>query len=177
MCIRDRGAPGSDSEPTPDTGVAALPVVRSTPADDQALQGAAPKIEVGERGAKAPAAAKAPAEPPVAEAPAVAPDEVAWKFASAFVMYEIGKSGPQTTQIFEQTAAPALAKSLAANPPRLPHDTKVPEARVLNVVLADRKKNEVTASISLARLRAISEVRLTLSHTDKHGWRVVQVLG
>ena len=102
---------------------------------------------------------------------------MAWNFASAFVLFEIGKSSPQTTEVFQQTAAPPLAKSLAANPPRLPNGTKVPQARVLNVVLAERKKDEVTASVSLARLRAVSEVRLTLTHTDKHGWRVTQVLG
>jgi hypothetical protein len=166
------GAPDSGPDPVPTAGLGPLP---TAPAGE-ALQGTAPKIEVKEHGAK-PAPAPAPAKPPPAEAPADAPDEVAWKFASAFVIYEVGKSSPQTTEVFEQTAAPPLAKSLAASPPRLPNGTKVPRARVLNVVLADRKKDEVTASVSLARLRAVSEVRLTLTHTDKHGWRVVQVLG
>jgi len=169
------GAPGSAPEPAPTTALGPLPVAKDAPAG-QALQGTTPKIEVGERGVKPPPAA-AKAQPPAPEAPAEMPADVAWKFASAFVMYEVGKSGPQTTAVFEQTATPVLAKSLAASPPRLPNGTRVPRARVLNVVLADRKKNEVTASIALARLRAVSEIRITLTHTDKHGWRVVQVLG
>jgi hypothetical protein len=174
------GAPDSAPEPVPTAGLGPLPTGPTAPAGE-ALQGTPPKIEVGEAGVK-PAPAPAPAKPPAAaapaaEAPAEAPDEVSWKFASAFVLYEIGKSSPQTTEVFQQTAAPPLAKSLAANPPRLPNGAKVPQARVLNVVLAERKKDEVTASASLARLRAVSEVRLTLTHTDKHGWRVTQVLG
>ena len=170
---------GTPSQPT-DNPANALPEplpVSQAPPPDQALQGTTPQIEVGERGAK-PAPPPKAAEPPApVPAPAQTPTEVAWQFASAFVSYEIGKSGPQTTAVFEQTAEPALAKSLAASPPRLPTGTKVPQARVLNVVLADRTKDEVTASVSLARLRAVSEVRLTLKHTDKHGWRVMQVLG
>ena len=168
-------APDSAPTPSPTAQLGPLPTAPSAPAGE-ALQGTAPKIEVEQQGAK-PAPLPAPATPPPAEAPAEAPDEVAWKFASAFVTYEVGKSSPQTTEVFNQTAAPPLAKSLAASPPRLPNGTKVPQARVLNVVLAERKKDEVTASISLARLRAVSEIRLTLTHTDKHGWRVVQVLG
>jgi hypothetical protein len=52
----------------------------------------------------------------------------------------------------------------------------VPQARVLNVVLGPAAKNQVTASVSLVRLRAISEVRLTLTKTGDE-WRVAQVLG
>ena len=37
-------------------------------------------------------------------------------------------------------------------------------------------KEQVTASVSLVRLRAISEVRLTLTKTGDE-WRVAQVLG
>ena len=44
------------------------------------------------------------------------------------------------------------------------------------VVLGAAGKEQVTASVSLVRLRAISEVRLTLSKTDNE-WRVAQVLG
>jgi hypothetical protein len=169
-------APDSAPTPSPTAALGPLPAAPSAPAGE-ALQGTAPKIEVKEERGVKQAPPPAPATPPPAEAPADAPDEVAWKFASAFVTYEVGKSSPQTIEIFQQTAAPALAKSLAASPPRLPNGTKVPQARVLNVVLAERKKDEVTASVSLARLRAVSEVRLTLTHTDKHGWRVVRVLG
>jgi hypothetical protein len=47
---------------------------------------------------------------------------------------------------------------------------------VLNVVLADRTPEQITASVSIVRLRTISEVRLTLRHTE-NGWRVSGVLG
>ena len=47
---------------------------------------------------------------------------------------------------------------------------------MLNVVLGDAGKKQVTASVSLVRLRAISEVRLTLTKTGDD-WRVAQVLG
>jgi hypothetical protein len=159
---------------TPDSFTADNPPVApvvQTASSEQVLQGTAPPIETGEVGIKA------PPPPPAAEQPDDPPSRVAWNFANAFVLYEVGKSDSQTTATFEQTADPALAKSLALSPPRMPSGTKVPEARVLNVVLADRTKKQVTASVSLARLRAVSEVRLTLTHTDEDGWKVVQVLG
>ena len=52
----------------------------------------------------------------------------------------------------------------------------MPQARVLNIVLGTASKNQVTASVSLVRLRAISELRLTLTTTGDE-WRVAQVLG
>jgi hypothetical protein len=52
----------------------------------------------------------------------------------------------------------------------------VPKARVLNVVLGDATKQQMTASVSLVRLRAMSELRLTLTHEGAQ-WRVAQVLG
>jgi hypothetical protein len=52
----------------------------------------------------------------------------------------------------------------------------VPRARVLNVVMGAETKNQITASVSLVRLRAISELRLTLTKTGAR-WRVAQVLG
>jgi hypothetical protein len=152
----------------PDEPPVAAPIVQ-TAASDQVLQGVAPEIEVGEVGVRPP--------PPPAAQPSDPPARVAWKFANAFVLYEVGKSDSQTAATFAETADPALANSLAVSPPRLPTGTKVPEARVLNVVLADRTKKQVTASVSLARLRAVSEVRLTLTQTEEGGWQVVQVLG
>ncbi len=132
-----------------------------------ALQGVTPTIQAGH-------AAPAPAEPPTkASAP---PAQVAWQFAQAFVGYEVGKSSKKTGAAFATTATKPLVKSLAADPPRLPSNGKVPQARVLNVVLGAAGKEQVTASVSLVRLRAISEVRLTLTKTDDE-WRVAQVLG
>jgi hypothetical protein len=132
-----------------------------------ALQGVAPSIPAGH-------AAPAPAEPPTkASAP---PEQVAWQFAQAFVGYEVGNSTKKTGATFAATATKPLVKSLAADPPRLPSAGKVPQARVLNVVLGTASKQQVTASVSLVRLRAISEVRLTLTKTGD-AWRVAQVLG
>jgi hypothetical protein len=133
----------------------------------KALQGVAPTIQAGH-------AAPAPPQPPTkTSAP---PAQVAWQFAQAFVGYEVGKSTKKTDAAFAATATKPLAKSLAADPPRLPSNGKVPQARVLNVVLGGATKKQVTASVSLVRLRAISEVRLTLTKTGDH-WRVAQVLG
>jgi hypothetical protein len=132
-----------------------------------ALQGVAPTIPAGH-------AAPAPPQPPAkTSAP---PVQVAWQFAQAFVAYEVGRSNKKTDAAFAATATKPLVKSLAKDPPRLPSNGKVPQARVLNVVLAAATKKQVTASVSLVRLRAISEVRLTLTKTGDH-WRVAQVLG
>jgi hypothetical protein len=131
------------------------------------LQGVRPQIQAGHT-------APAPAQPPTkSSAP---PTQVAWQFAQAFVAYEVGKSSKKTDGAFRETATKPLVKSLADDPPRLPSTGKVPQARVLNVVLGSAAKNQVTASVSLVRLKAISELRLTLT---KNGdlWRVAQVLG
>lgn len=132
-----------------------------------ALQGVTPRIQPGH-------AAPAPAQPPTkSSAP---PTQVAWQFAQAFVGYEVGNSNRKTDAAFAATATKPLVKSLAADPPRLPSGGKVPQARVLNVVLGAAGKEQVTASVSLVRLRAISEVRLTLTKAGDV-WRVAQVLG
>jgi hypothetical protein len=120
--------------------------------------------------------APAPAVPAPPVDPSAPPDKVALSFSQAFVQYEVGQMDENTATVFGATASPALAQSLATTPPRLPAGTKVPRAKVLNVVLADRTKDQVTASVSLVRLHAVSEIRLTLEHTPK-GWRVAQVLG
>jgi hypothetical protein len=160
------GGPSSDVSPAQPAAV-----VQPTGAP-QTLQGVTPEFEA------APAKSSPPSPPPApAPAPSAEPAQVAWRFAEAFVLYEVGKASPQTAAEFAATAEPALAKALSASPPRLPASGKVPEARVLNVVLADRSKRQVTASISLVRLRAVSEIRLTMSHTKANGWRVVQVVG
>ena len=52
----------------------------------------------------------------------------------------------------------------------------MPEAQVLNVVLGEQTGKEMTASVSLVRLQAASELRLTLQETEQ-GWRVAGVLG
>jgi len=147
-----------------------LPAASVTPTpqgDVVALQGVTPQFQAGH------AAAPAPQPPTKASAP---PAQVAWQFAQAFVGYEVGHSSKATTQAFNSTATKPLAKSLATDPPRLPANGKVPRARVLNVVLGASTKQQVTASVSLVRLRTMSELRLTLTRNGDE-WRVAQVLG
>ena len=131
------------------------------------LQGVAPQIQAGH-------AAPAPVQPPAKTA--APPEKVAWQFAQSFVGYEVGRSSKKTDAAFAATATKPLVKSLAKDPPRLPSSGKVPQARVLNVVLGTASKSQVTASVSLVRLRAISELRLTLTKSGDE-WRVAQVLG
>jgi hypothetical protein len=126
-----------------------------------------------------PAAINAHAVPATPQPPAktaAPPTKVAWQFAQAFVGYEVGHLSKKTDAAFAATATKPLVKSLAADPPRLPSNEKVPQARVLNIVLSTASKNQVTASVSLVRLRSISELRLTLTKTGDE-WRVAQVLG
>jgi hypothetical protein len=132
-----------------------------------ALQGVAPQFHPAR-------AAPPPPQPPAKTA--TPPAQVAWQFAQAFVGYEVGKAGQRVDEVFGATATKPLAKALAADPPRLPAGDKVPRARVLNIVLGAHEKSQVTASVSLVRLRAISELRLTLTRSGD-GWRVAQVLG
>ena len=149
---------------------ASVPAAVAAPAaspDHMVLQGVTPHFQPGH------AKPAAPQPPAKTSAP---PAQVAWQFAQAFVAYEVGHSNSKTDATFAQTATKPLSKSLAADPPRLPAQKKVPEARVLNVVLGAPTKNQVTASVSLVRLRAMSEVRLTLTKTGD-AWRVAQVLG
>jgi hypothetical protein len=146
----------------------AAAAIAPRPAPDKlVLQGAPPQFQPGHATVPPPAPPAKPAEPAA---------QVAWDFAQAFVGYEVGRSGRRTEQVFADKATKPLAKTLAADPPRLPAKGKVPRARVLNVVLGDSTKNQVTASVSLVRLQAISELRLTLTKT-RGGWRVAQVLG
>jgi len=155
--------PSNDSTPIAAASATAAP----HEAGLTALQGVAPSIPAGH-------AAPAPVQPPTkSSAP---PTQVAWQFAQAFVAYEVGKSSKKSDTAFEATATKPLVKSLATDPPRLPSNGKVPQARVLNVVLGAASKQQVTASVSLVRLRAISEVRLTLTKNGDQ-WRVAQVLG
>jgi hypothetical protein len=161
-------APDHDP-PQPDTAANLASATAAATASVPVLQGTKPDFEVGK--VKVAAAAATPAALPSAP-----PAKVAWQFADAFVRYEVGKLDERTASGFAATATPPLAKSLSEEPPRLPAGTKVPEAKVLNVVLADRTPEQITASVSMVRLRTISEVRLTLQRTED-GWRVSGVLG
>jgi len=145
------------------------PLIKAPQASDTlVLQGVKPAIPAADPGNAPP--------PPSATEPTEKPAQVAWDFAQAFVGYEVGDSGKETQAAFAASATKQLAKALQADPPRLPASGKVPKARVLNVVLGDANKQQVTASVSMVRLRAVSELRLTLTRVGKQ-WRVAQVLG
>jgi hypothetical protein len=147
----------------------ALAPVAATPqgSNSLVLEGVRPQFDPGHTVASPPAPAAKPTEKPA---------QVAWDFAQAFVAYEVGRSDKATEAAFASTATKPLAKALKSDPPRLPASGKVPKARVLNVVLGDAGKQQATASVSMVRLRTISELRLTLTRT-RDEWRVAQVLG
>jgi hypothetical protein len=142
--------------------------VEADAASSRTLAGIAPDFASSRGGSDAApeTAQKAPSDPPA---------RAAWRFAEAFVLYEVGRAG-KAAGAFQRLASPALARSLEESPPRLPADAKVPKAQVLNVVLGKRKGKSVEASVSLVRLEAVSELRLTLQRSPR-GWRVAGVLG
>jgi hypothetical protein len=155
-----------------DPAVHRLAPVAAAPqgSDTLVLQGVTPQFQASDSDTAAP-----PPPAPAAK-PTEKPAQVAWDFSQAFVTYEVGNSSKATDSAFADTATKQLAKTLKADPPRLPANGKVPKARVLNVVLGKATKQQVTASVSMVRLRAMSELRLTLTR-DGGQWRVAQVLG
>jgi hypothetical protein len=157
--------PAAQQQPPAPIASVAPAAAQSTGSD--VLAGVTPQFQPGH----AAAASRAPAEKP-----STPPAQISWQFAQAFVSYEVGQSDDQTSAVFHQTATKPLAKALAKDPPRLPANGKVPKASVLNVVLGAAAKDQITASVSLVRLRAISEIRLVLTRTG-NDWRVAQVLG
>jgi hypothetical protein len=156
--------------------LAASAIASEAAGADASLRGVTPDFSGGALAAKpAPVKAAAPPTGPTA-GPDAPPDQVAWRFAQAFVLYEVGKVDKDSVTAFRETASPPLAKTLGTDPPRLPQGTKVPRAKVLNVVLGKQQAKEMAVSVSLLRLEAASELRLTLRET-KRGWRVAGVLG
>jgi hypothetical protein len=158
----------------------------STPAElvsaaGPVLKGIAPEFEAGSGEARAAAppggAAQrgAPADPAVPPPDAPASD-VARSFADAFVAYEVGEASDRTSAVFAAVAQEPLARALEEEPPRLPAAAEVPKADVLNVVMGERDGEKLEASVSLVRLDAASELRLTLEQTPE-GWQVIRVLG
>ena len=144
------------------------------------LEGVSPNFTSGQK-----RSAATPAEP----APKDPIGRTAWDFAQAFVLYEVGRAD-DASEDFQRLATPALAQALSESPPRLPADVKVPEARVLNVVAGEPKTEDpppdapkgatgetlVDVSVSLVRLQAVSELRLTLRR-DRKAWRVTEIRG
>jgi hypothetical protein len=156
---------------------AAAAVIPQASDTGASLHGVPPNFVADPNASTTTAAAAKPAPPPPGgEGSATEPGPVAWNFARAFVLYEVGKVDDEAARTFDQSATKPLASALSDNPPRLPEGDKVPEAQVLNVVLGEQDGKRMSASVSLLRLEAASELRLTLQETDK-GWRVAGVLG
>ncbi len=122
----------------------------------------------GDSGAAASSAKPVPAGPVAMS--------VARRFAEAFVFYEIGERQARARTVFEETATLRLAGALGERPPRLPENTKIPQARVLNLVPGPRRGKAYTVSVSLLRVGVTSELRLELKKSNG-AWLVTDVRG
>lgn len=104
--------------------------------------------------------------------------KVAHQFAGAFVLYEIGRESSNVRSVFNETATPQLSHALLRRPPRQPAGTKVPKAKVLNVVPGPHHGDTYTLSVSLLRVGVTSELRLDMQRNEKTGkWQVTDALG
>ena len=188
-------APTTDSAAAPaasapaTTNANAATAAQTAAAQTPSLQGVPPNFKSSSKAAGSNAGAATRTQAPPVQGPNAKPSSIppgvaddaaalhtAQNFAGAFVLYEVGKSNPQVKQTFAQTATPALAKALRDRPPRLPDSVKVPTAKVQNVVLGAKSGKSLDASVSLLRLGAISELRLTLIQRHK-AWVVSEVRG
>ena len=153
--------------------------------EDETLQGVVPgfdnsakpsngggdsKEKNGKKKRKLPETAVRPADMP--DSP---PMKVAYRFTNTFVRYEVGNR--KATKQLRRTSTPKLARELAARPPRLPSNVKVPRASVLNVVPGKKKKRRMEVSVSLIRSGTTSELRLALSREKGGRWLVSEVRG
>jgi hypothetical protein len=120
------------------------------------------------------AAATSSSKEPVPAGPAAM--KVARRFSEAFVFYEVGERPARAKTVFGETATQQLATALAERPPRLPADSKVPKARVVNLVAGPRSGRAYTVSVSLLRVGLTSELRLEMTKTGG-AWLVTDVRG
>lgn len=142
---------------------------------DPTLEGVAPDFEAasgepGKNPGKLPAGAVEPVARP--DDPALS---VAHRFATAFTAWEVGRK--VAIREIRKTTTRRLGRELAARPPRLPENMKVPRARVLNVVEGQARGRRTEASVSLIRAGAASELRLSLIRKGRQGWLVSEVKG
>lgn len=105
--------------------------------------------------------------PVVAAGPAAT--KVAHRFAGAFVLYETGKTTPKVRATFAETATPQLTRDLLRRPPRLPANTEVPKAKVVNIVPGPKRGDSYTMSVSLLRVGITSELRIDVGRDEKSG--------
>jgi len=167
--------------PTPS---AVAPVLQGTKPNFK-LEGVGTGTALGATGGAAetetaPAESSASAAPTSTDAVKAGPaaTRVATRFANAFVLYETGKTNTAVRSAFAETATPRVAHKLLSRPPRLPADSKVPKAEVLNVVPGPRHGDTYTLSVSLLRLGITSELRLQMQSDKGSGaWQVTEVLG
>jgi hypothetical protein len=159
---------------TEDPRTVIVPIEPAT-ADDPTLEGVAPDFEAAagqdkKKSGKLPANAVVPVAKP--DDPAMS---VAYRFATAFTAWEIGRKA--AIRQIRKTTTRRLGRELASRPPRLPEGTKVPRAKVLNVVEGNAKGRRTEASVALLRAGSASELRLTLVRKGKDGWLVSEVKG
>ncbi|HEX8751837.1 MAG TPA: hypothetical protein VF731_00325 [Solirubrobacterales bacterium] len=102
---------------------------------------------------------------------------VARKFASAFVVYEVGGTEGRVRSAFHATATRELSRALLRRPPKQPATVKVPQAKVVNVVAAPSHGSVYPVSVSLLRVGVTSELRLEMEKLKKGQWQVVNLLG
>jgi hypothetical protein len=173
--------------PAPTTEAPSGPVLKGSPPVFRAKAGvdAAKPTSTGEAAVADTATAAATAatdqasaatssEKPVPAGPAAM--KVARRFVEAFVFYEIGERSARAATVFEETATPHLATALAERPPRLPENTKVPRARVLNLVPGPRHGATYTVSASMLRVGVTSELRLEMKKANGN-WLITDVRG
>jgi hypothetical protein len=103
------------------------------------------------------------------------PLRVAYRFANTFVGYEVGEK--KASRRLGRNSTRKLFRELADKPPRLPSNTKVPKATVMNVVAGRRKGREMEASVALFRSGSTSELRVALSRKKGEPWLVSEVRG
>ena len=158
---KDGGTPRSTGDEA-GASEADIPIAKATGSDE------APAPEEG-------AAATSSSAEPVAAGPAAM--KIARRFSEAFVYYEIGQRPARAKAVFGETATPRLAGTLAKRPPRLPANSEIPKARVVNLVPGPRRGRAYTVSVSLLRVGLTSELRLTLEPGKEGDWRVAEILG
>jgi hypothetical protein len=102
---------------------------------------------------------------------------VARHFAEAFVVYETEGVDAKVRSGFGHTTTKQLSKALLERPPRQPAAVKVPQAKVVTVVVGPSKGSVYEVSVSLLRVGVTSELRLQMEQGPGKKWQVTNVLG
>jgi hypothetical protein len=98
---------------------------------------------------------------------------VAWRFLRAYLRYERGTLGPNTRRSLRSSADSELARTLLADPARVPLTVRrPPNTRVRRLRLLVIKPGAVKALVTLARGGRIQPLELTMRRHEER-WRVV----